>query len=87
MNGICRRCFWSFYLLLEHLPGVFGNSQFKSLSFGSHRLICVYLSLWGLSHLSPSRLVDDHTGILISTNTNTHLLTYQRAPFLPSVDL
>lgn len=79
INGICWRHF-SFDLLWEHLPGVFGNSQLKSLSISTHCLISVCLSLWACHNSTPPRPVDDHTGIL--TNTNTQLLSEPNAPVL-----
>lgn len=49
-NGICCSHF-SFYLLWEYLPGVFGNSQFNHFSY-AHCLICVCLSLWACHNSS-----------------------------------
>lgn len=83
--------FQRFYLLREHLPGVFGNSLYKSLSLRTHwPYLCVPFIV-GLSRLSHPGPVDDHTGILTNTNTstNTNMITTpnKRWPVTSGFDL
>lgn len=88
-NGICCRHF-SFYLLWEHLPGVFGNSQLKSLFIHTRCLICVCLSLWACQnspslacwwpHWNPHKHKHKHATTYLTECTSPHKQTQDQWP-------